>query len=100
MPTRSSPPGNTTLAATASDQDGTISKVEYYQGSTKIDEATASPYTVTWSNVPGRANDYVLTARATDNRGVTTDSGSNEVRFTYLAEGIGLQPMRGACLRS
>lgn len=61
-----------TLNATASDGDGTISKVEFFQGGTKIGERTASPYTLTWSGVsPGS---YVLTAVATDNLGTKTSS--------------------------
>src|SRR6266700_708591 len=35
---------NITLSATASDTDGTVSKVEFFQGSTKIGEDATSPY--------------------------------------------------------
>ncbi|MBM3840888.1 MAG: hypothetical protein FJ398_23625 [Verrucomicrobia bacterium] len=57
--------GPVTLAATASKTGGAITKVEFYQGTTKIGESTQSPYTFTWSNVPdGR---YSLTAKAIDN---------------------------------
>jgi hypothetical protein len=56
---------NINLAATASDPDGSVTKVEFYQGTTKIGESTTSPYTFTWTNVqPGT---YSLTAKATDN---------------------------------
>jgi hypothetical protein len=56
---------NINLAATASDPDGSVTKVEFYQGATKIGESTTSPYTFTWTNVqPGT---YSLTAKATDN---------------------------------
>ncbi|HEX8372341.1 MAG TPA: Ig-like domain-containing protein [Chthoniobacterales bacterium] len=59
------PPATVSLAATASDSDGSVLKVEFYQGSTKIGEDTTAPYTFEWTNVP--ANTYSLTARAIDN---------------------------------
>ena len=65
-------PATITLHATASDSDGTVSKVEYYAGSTKIGEASAAPYEVVWSNVPSGA--YVLTAKAYDDQSASTVS--------------------------
>jgi RHS repeat-associated protein len=65
-------PGTIALTANAADSDGTIAKVEFYQGATLIGTATAAPYTVTWNNVP--AGSYSLTAKATDNRGIATTS--------------------------
>jgi len=38
-----------TLTANASTSSGTITKVEFYNGSTLIGTATSSPYTITWS---------------------------------------------------
>ena len=67
------PPASVSITASASDADGTISKVEFYNGATKLGEATASPYSYTWSNVV--AGTYVLTAKATDNGGAVTTSG-------------------------
>jgi len=67
-------PASFTINANASDSDGTISKVEFYQGATLIGTDTTSPYSVTWTNVP--AGTYSLTAKATDNNGaVTTSAG-------------------------
>lgn len=63
---------NITLTANATDNDGTVAKVEFYGGGTLIGTATASPYTVTWSNAP--VGSYSLTAKATDNKGITTTS--------------------------
>ena len=68
------PPATVTITASASDADGTISKVEFYNGSTKLGEATASPYTYTWSSVA--AGTYALTAKATDNGGAVTTSAT------------------------
>ena len=53
------------IEANASDTNGFITKVEFYQGTTKLGEDTNAPYSYAWNNVPvGR---YSLTARATDN---------------------------------
>src|SRR5215831_357668 len=67
-------PGSTIpLAATASDSDGTISKVDFLNGATVIGTDTTSPYTFNWANVS--SGTYTLTARATDsNSGVTTSA--------------------------
>ncbi|NJM94346.1 MAG: hypothetical protein HC842_06500, partial [Cytophagales bacterium] len=53
---------NITIQATASDSDGSVTKVEFYNGSTKLGEDSSSPYTYTWSNVS--AGSYTLTAKA------------------------------------
>jgi|GEM_PF-472124 len=65
-------PGSLTLSASASDSDGTISKVEFYNGATLLGTATASPYSYSWTGVA--AGTYSLTAKATDNGGATTTS--------------------------
>jgi hypothetical protein len=63
---------NITINATASDSDGTVSNVQFFQGSTSLGTDSSSPYSVTWNNVP--AGNYSLTARATDNGGAQTTS--------------------------
>jgi hypothetical protein len=65
-------PANIPLQATASDSDGSISKVDFYAGSQLIGTATASPYTITWSNAA--AGNYLLKAIATDNNGAMSSS--------------------------
>jgi regulation of enolase protein 1 (concanavalin A-like superfamily) len=67
-------PATVTLAANASDSDGTIARVDFYRGSTLIGSDTTSPYSVSWSNVA--AGSYSLTAVATDNSGNTTRSNA------------------------
>ena len=70
-------PATITLAATATDSDGTVIRVDFYQGATLIGTAASAPYTYTWTGAtPGN---YALTARATDNRGAaTTENYVNE----------------------
>ncbi len=66
-----------TITASAADSDGLVSKVEFFNGSTKLGEDTTAPYSFTWSNVsPGS---YLLTAVATDNDGAATTSSSVSV---------------------
>jgi len=62
------------LQATAADADGTVTRVEFFNGTTKLGEDTTAPYTIQW-NV-GAAGTYTLTARATDNTGATATSTS------------------------
>ncbi|MBI3853895.1 MAG: Ig-like domain-containing protein [Verrucomicrobia bacterium] len=58
---------NITINADASDLDGSVTKVEFYDGANKLGEdMTGSPYSFTWNNVP--AGYHVLTAVATDNQ--------------------------------
>ncbi|MDB6067806.1 MAG: hypothetical protein JWR26_4014 [Pedosphaera sp.] len=62
------------LTVNATDADGTVSKVEYYQGTNKLGESTVSAgqYPFTWSNVP--PGNFVLTAKVTDNGGASSTS--------------------------
>jgi hypothetical protein len=68
------------LAASASDYDGTIAKVEFYAGTNKLGETAASPYTLLWP-IPG-SGAYQLTAVATDNQGATTVSAPVTISAT------------------
>lgn len=63
---------NITLAATASDSDGFVSKVEFYRGTTLIGTDMSAPYGAVWAN-PSKGN-YDLFARATDNKGNIANS--------------------------
>ncbi len=65
-------PADITIAATASCTDGSISKVEFFQGATKLGEATNAPYSTVWSNVV--AGSYWITAKATDESGTVGTS--------------------------
>jgi uncharacterized repeat protein (TIGR01451 family) len=80
-------PALVSLTATASDSDGSVSKVEFYQGSTLISTVTATPYSFNWSYVP--AGTYALTAKATDNNGASTISNSVSITVTPSSVAIG-----------
>ena len=80
-------PATINITATASDADGTVTKVEFYNGTVKLGEDATSPYSFTWSNVSEGM--YTLIARAIDNSGasksvsilvyVNPPSGTNEI---------------------
>ena len=61
-----------TITATARDSDGTVQKVEFFAGTTKLGQSTTAPYSFVWHR-PGPGT-YALTARATDNAGLMTTS--------------------------
>ena len=66
-----------TVSATANDSDGTIARVEFFDGSTKIGEDTAAPHSISWT--PTSTGMHSLTARATDNCGIATTSAAVSV---------------------
>lgn len=67
-------PATVTINANASDSDGTISQVEFYNGSNLLGTDNSSPYSITWSNVA--AGSWSLTARVTKNAGAVTTSAA------------------------
>jgi hypothetical protein len=58
-----------TFSASANDADGTISSVEFLNGSETITSDNTAPYSITISNL--QAGTYTLFAKATDNSGGT-----------------------------
>jgi N-acetylneuraminic acid mutarotase len=67
-------PATINIGATAADSDGSIAKVEFLQGTTKLGEDLTAPYTYSWSSVA--AGTYSLTAKATDNLGLSKTSAA------------------------
>jgi hypothetical protein len=71
---------NVTVSASAADADGSVSKVEFFAGTTLIGTATAPTsgnlYSVVWGNVG--SGTHAVTAKATDNaNGSTTSAAVN-----------------------
>ena len=78
-----SAPANIVLSASANDSDGSIARVEFYQGTTKLGQNTNNPFTFTWTNVaPGT---YTLSAIAFDNQGASTKSATVNVTVNASA---------------
>jgi len=69
---RLAPAAHIRLRAVAVDKDGTITKVEFYNGTTLLHTETVFPYGYVWENV--RLGHYTLTAKAYDNSGLVTTS--------------------------
>jgi hypothetical protein len=65
-------PSTITINATAADADGTVTKVDFYNGATLLGTDNTSPYSFSWTNVA--AGNYNISAKATDNSGYTTIS--------------------------
>lgn len=85
---------NISLSATATDGDGTITKVDFYAGASLIGTDTTEPYNLVWSNAPAGA--HALTAVATDN--VNGTAPSPVVNINVIWE-TGLSPIADAYVR-
>jgi glucose/arabinose dehydrogenase len=64
-------PANVNIAASASDTDGSVTNVQFFDGATSLGNDATSPYSVTASLAVGS---HALTAVATDNGGLSTTS--------------------------
>ena len=65
-------PATATIQATASDTDGAVTNVQFFANGAGIGSVQTPPYSLVLSNVA--AGNYVLTAIATDNGGLSTTS--------------------------
>lgn len=83
-------PATITIDAIASDHDGTVSKVEFYNGTVKLGEKTAAPWSFTWKEV--QEGIYSLTAVATDNSNTRTVSAAVSVVVEKAAQAINQRP--------
>jgi len=69
---RLAPAAHIKLSAAAADEDGTITKVEFYNGTKLLHTETVIPYGYVWKHV--QLGNYTLTAKAYDNSGNVTTS--------------------------
>lgn len=58
-------PATVQISADASDNDGRITRVEFFNGTRKLGEDLSAPYSINWRNVT--SGNYSLTVVATDN---------------------------------
>jgi Bacterial Ig domain/Metallo-peptidase family M12/Secretion system C-terminal sorting domain len=65
-------PATFTISASASDADGSVTQVQFYNGTTLLGTDITAPYSYAWANVA--VGTYSITAKATDNSGATTTS--------------------------
>ncbi|MBQ0732745.1 glycosyl hydrolase family 18 protein [Aquimarina celericrescens] len=81
--------GNTiTITANASDTDGTVTKVEFYNGGTLLGQDSSSPYSFTWNNVS--AGNYTISAKAIDDKGGTA---TTSIAITVTGTGGNVPPI-------
>ena len=83
-------PAIISITANAFDSDGTVSLVEFYNGSTKLGSTSSAPYTFSWNNVP--AGNYTLTVIATDNQNSKTVSSGIHVSVVNSSVRINKRP--------
>jgi hypothetical protein len=84
-------PANVTITANASDSDGSVTNVAFYQGAAKLGDDATSPFSVDWNNVT--AGSYALTAVATDSGGLSTTSAVVNVKVDPGSTSIPLIPL-------
>ncbi|HEX8919947.1 MAG TPA: LamG-like jellyroll fold domain-containing protein [Pyrinomonadaceae bacterium] len=65
-------PASVNLNASASDADGDLSKVQFYQGDTLLGEDSVAPYSFSLANLG--AGNYAFRAKAIDSKGAATFS--------------------------
>jgi hypothetical protein len=78
-------PATINITANAADSDGTITKVDFYNGATLLGTDTSNPYSYSWTGVA--VGSYVITAKATDNGGLATTSSNVNVVVSTTQSG-------------
>ena len=79
-------PGSVTVSANATDADGTVTQVEFFQNSVSIGVIKNTPYTVSVAGLaPGT---YVFKAVATDDQGANTTSSTATFTVNELPIGV------------
>ncbi|WP_442935227.1 glycoside hydrolase family 48 protein [Micromonospora sp. CPCC 206061] len=75
-------PATVNLAATATDLEGPVARVEFYRNGMLVNTDSAAPYEYSMTGLP--AGSYTAQARAYDSAGLT---GTDEVAFTVTGTG-------------
>jgi hypothetical protein len=89
------------VSAAAASPDDAIERVEFFANGIKVARDTAAPFGCVW--LPGSAGSYVLTARATDRRGLWAESAGVSVAVTEQSGAVApvvsiTSPFSGAIL--
>ncbi|MBD3345428.1 MAG: DUF5107 domain-containing protein [Chitinivibrionales bacterium] len=83
------------ITATADDIDGTVTVVEFYEGSTLLWTDNTAPYSFTWTGP--LSGSYTLTAEAVDNLGASTVSDPVYITVGEVLAGLFLE-QHGTCV--
>ena len=70
-------PADIAISVSATDNDGTVTNVNFYQNGSLLWQTNAGPYNYTWAGVG--VGSYALTAVATDNSGASSTSATVSV---------------------
>ncbi|MGH9761125.1 MAG: Ig-like domain-containing protein, partial [Blastocatellia bacterium] len=81
-------PANVTITANASDSDGTVTRVDFFNGATLLGTVTTAPYSFALTNLA--AGMYTLTAKATDNGGAATTSAPVTITVNGVVGSCGI----------
>jgi chitinase len=84
-------PANITITADASDSDGSVTSLEFYNGNIKLGSASEAPYSFNWNNVG--AGIYTLTAIATDNKNSKTISAAISISVNNVTDPANQPPV-------
>ena len=76
------------IAASANDSDGTIAKVEFYNGTSLLNTLTTAPYTIGGSTATVPTGIYNITAKAYDDKGAVTTSNAVSITVNALANAL------------
>lgn len=79
-------PASITLSANAADTDGTISKIEFFNGAALLGTVLSPPYNFSWMNVA--AGSYSLTAKATDDDGAAITSSAVSITVNPVGSAL------------
>ena len=82
------PGSDINISVDAADSDGSVTMVEFFEGSTLLGEDTTAPYSFTWSGAA--EGEYSLTAKATDNEGGSRTSLSTEITVSVQVDVTGI----------
>ncbi len=80
-------PVDLALAATASDSNGVVVRVEFYANDVLIGTVTNAPFNFTWSNAP--AGSFAIVAKARDNGLAVTASAAANITISPPPIGLG-----------
>jgi hypothetical protein len=83
-------PADITIAANASDSDGTVAEVAFLADGNVVGTSTSPPYEIIWQAAP--PGSFTLTARSTDDRGASATSAGIDITvdgdFAVLPDSI------------
>jgi hypothetical protein len=88
---------NITLSADAADANGSVTKVEFFQGSTSLGVDDTAPYSIVWSNLS--AGSYTLKVVATDNANASTSSSTVSITVNAATAAVTSCTASGTILR-